>query len=58
MLMLGMPVVPHANERVELAFQILKLRHKIRQVGWDEDESSKLRAQLERLEQQLRKIDD
>jgi type IV secretion system protein TrbI len=49
-------IVPHANERVELAYQILKLRHKLRLIHWDPEQFQKLRAQLEQLEQRLREI--
>ena len=48
----------HANERVELAMQILECRRKLREVGWDEATASEIRSELERLEQKLREIDD
>jgi hypothetical protein len=50
--------VPHDNERVELAYKILKLRHELRQIGWTAEEADRLRAEMERLIQQLREIDE
>ena len=50
--------MPDPNERVELAYQILELRHKIRQVLWDPDQVAKLQAELAQLEQKLREIDE
>jgi hypothetical protein len=43
---------------VELAHQILGLRRRLRRVYWDFDQAQKLRAQIERLEQKLREIDE
>ena len=50
--------MPHPNERVELACQILKLRHKLRRTGWDQEQAEKLRAEMKHLEQKLREIDE
>jgi predicted RNase H-like nuclease (RuvC/YqgF family) len=44
------------NERVELAMQILECRRKLRQAGRDQIEIEKLRAEIARLEQELREI--
>jgi hypothetical protein len=46
------------NERVELAMQILECRQKLRRVGWDEGQAKRLRAEMARLEQKLREIDE
>ena len=53
-----MPAVPHPNERVEFAYQILELRHKLRLVQWDPNQVKKLRGDLEQLERKLREIDE
>ena len=50
--------VPHNNERVELAFNILEVRHKLRRVGWDTEQAERLRRKMEQLEQKLREIDE
>ena len=50
--------VTHENERVELAFKILELRHKIRRTDESAKEVETLRAQMEFLEQRLREIDE
>jgi hypothetical protein len=55
---LGMLTVPHPNERVELAMQILECRRKLRQAGRDQIEIEKLQAEMARLEQELREIDE
>jgi len=51
-------VMAHPNERVELAMQILECRRKMRQAGWDDATAKSLRAELTRLEQKLREIDE
>jgi hypothetical protein len=53
-----MLTVPHPNERVELAMQILECRRKLRQPGRDQIEIEKLQAEMARLEQELREIDE
>jgi hypothetical protein len=53
-----MSVVPHQNERVELAMRILECRQKLRRVGWDEEQVKRLRAEMDGLEQKLREIDE
>ncbi|WP_156527814.1 hypothetical protein [Bradyrhizobium stylosanthis] len=50
--------MPHDNERVELAYKILRLRHELRQMGWTTEETEKLRAEMERLLKELREIDE
>jgi hypothetical protein len=50
--------VPHPNERVELAMQILECRRKLRRVGWDEKLAQSLQEEMARLEQLLREIDE
>jgi len=55
---LEMLTVPHPNERVELAMQILECRRKLRQAGRDQIEIEKLQAEMARLEQELREIDE
>jgi len=55
---IGMPVVPHPNERVELAIRILDCRQKLRRVGWDLEQAEALRAEMERLARKLREIDE
>ncbi len=47
----------HANERVELAMQILECRRKMRLMAWDDAATAKIGAEMERLEQKLRDID-
>jgi len=46
------------NERVELAIQILECRRKLRQAGWDGATIEEIRAEMKRLEQKLREIDE
>ena len=41
----------HANERVELAMQILECRRKMRLMAWDDAATAKIGAEMERLEQ-------
>ena len=48
----------HNNERVELAIQILECRRKLRQAGWDGATIEEIRAEMKRLEQKLREIDE
>jgi hypothetical protein len=43
---LGMFTVPHPNERVELAMQILECRQKLRQARRDRIEIEKLQAEM------------
>jgi hypothetical protein len=50
--------MPHPNERVELAMQILECRRQLRLMAWDPAASAKIRADMERLEQKLREIDE
>ena len=50
--------MPHQNERVELAMQILECRRQLRLMAWDATASAKIRADMERLEQKLREIDE
>ena len=50
--------LPHPNERVELAMQILECRQNLRRVGWDEEQARLLREEMARLEQKLREIDE
>jgi hypothetical protein len=50
--------LPHPNERVELAMQILECRRKLRQAERDQIEIEKLQAEMARLEQELREIDE
>ena len=52
------PATPHPNERVEFAYRILGLRHELRRLGWDQGQADRLRFEMERLEQQLREIDE
>jgi hypothetical protein len=51
-------IVPHPNERVELAMKLLECRQRLRRVGWDEEQAKSLREEMERLQQQLREIDE
>jgi hypothetical protein len=48
----------HPNERVELAMQILACRRRLRQAGWDDATVESIRAEMKRLEQKLREIDE
>jgi hypothetical protein len=50
--------LPHPNERVELAMQILECRWKLQQAGRDQIQIEKLQAEMARLEQELREIDE
>ena len=50
--------MPHPNERVELAIQILKCRRKLQRAEGDLAEVKRLREKLERLETMLRQIDE
>ena len=50
--------MPHPNERVELAIQILKCRTKLQRENLDVTEVNRLREKLERLEDMLRQIDE
>jgi hypothetical protein len=50
--------MPHPNERVELAIQILECRRKLRKKGRDTLAAERLRTKLERLEKMLREIDE
>jgi len=52
-----MPVVPHQNERVELAMKLLACRQKLRRVGWDLEEAERLRAEMGELERMLHQLD-
>jgi hypothetical protein len=53
-----MLALPHPNERVELAMQILECRRKLRRAAWDDATAKKLNAEIKRLEQELREIDE
>lgn len=53
-----MPAVSHQNERVELAMELLECRQRLRRVGWDVEQVQRLRAEMDRLEQKLREIDE
>ena len=55
---LGMPTVPHPNERVELAIPILDCRGKLRRAASDDATAEKINAEIKRLEQKLREIDE
>jgi hypothetical protein len=50
--------MPHPNERVELAIQILECRRKLRKTARDTLAAERLRTKLERLEKMLREIDE
>jgi hypothetical protein len=50
--------VPHPNERVELAMQILECRRLLRQTIWDDPTLEEIRTKLSRLEKKLREIDE
>ena len=50
--------MPHDNERVELAMQILECRRKLRRAAWDNAAAAEeIKAEIKRLEQELREID-
>jgi hypothetical protein len=51
-------MMPHQNERVELAMQILECRRQLRLMAWDDAATATIRADMERLEQKLREIDE
>ena len=51
-------VMAQPNERVELAMQILECRRQMRLMAWDDAAIAKIRAEMERLEQKLREIDE
>jgi hypothetical protein len=53
-----MPAVRSENERVEFAMQILECRRKLREAAWDDAAVKRIRAEMERLEQKLREIDE
>jgi len=53
-----MSVMPHQNERVELAMKLLDCRQKLRRTGWDVERAKSLRDEMDRLEQKLREIDE
>jgi hypothetical protein len=46
------------NERVELAMKLLDCRQKLWRVGWNEEQTKSLRAEMDRLEQRLREINE
>jgi hypothetical protein len=50
--------VPHPNERVELAMQILECRRRLRRAGWDDAAVEDMKAEMKRLEQKLRELDE
>jgi hypothetical protein len=50
--------MPHPNERVELAIQILECRRQLRRTGRDALATERLRTELESLEKMLREIDE
>ena len=50
--------MPHPNERVELAIQILECRRRLREAVWDDATLREMQAELTRLEQKLREIDE
>ena len=50
--------MPHPNERVELAMQILECRRKLRRAVWDDDTVKRIRAEIEQLKRKLREIDE
>jgi len=52
-----MSALPNQNERVELAMKILACRQKLRRVGWDVEQTERLRTEMERLDK-LREIDE
>lgn len=54
----ALAVMAHPNERVELAMQILECRRKLRQAGWDDAAVESIRAEMARLEQEPREIDE
>jgi hypothetical protein len=53
-----MPAVSHPNERVELAMQILECRRRLRLACWDDASLDEIKAEMKRLEQKLREIDE
>ena len=50
--------MPRPNERVELAMQILECRRQLRLMAWHDAATTKIRADMELLEQKLREIDE
>jgi hypothetical protein len=50
--------MPHPNERVELAIQILKCRARLQRENLGLTEVTRLSEKLERLENMLRQIDE
>jgi hypothetical protein len=48
----------HPNERVELAIQILECRRRLRRAGWDDAAVEDMKAEMKRLEQKLRELDE
>ncbi len=50
--------MPHSNERVELAMQILECRRKLRQAAWDDATVKAIQAEMKLLEQRLREMDE
>jgi hypothetical protein len=50
--------VPHPNERVELAMQILECRRKLRLMAWDDETAQVIRNEMAKLDQKLREIDE
>lgn len=50
----GMPAESHQSEHVELAMKILDRRQRLRRIGWDLEQSERFRAEMKRLERQLR----
>jgi hypothetical protein len=50
--------VPHPNERVELAMRILECRRKLQRTAWDDATVKAIQAEMRRLEQKLREIDE
>jgi hypothetical protein len=50
--------MPSDNERAKLAMELLECRQKLRRVAWDEEQVKHLLAEMERLAQRLREIDE
>jgi len=53
-----MVLLPHPNERVELPFQVLQCRRKLRQKEQAVPYVQRLAAELERLEKRLQELDE
>jgi hypothetical protein len=49
--------MPHQNERVALAMNILECRRKLRQTVCDDEAAKDIQAEMERLMQKLRELD-